>query len=107
MCKEAEVEDGGPTPRNQPPGGGSEREPEEKENRRQRKGRKGRKSADAGVSKWPPGEKESAKGGEEEITQPVLFSYPLPRQVKRLSVTAATTPTSCFRVREATYVRGR
>lgn len=81
MCKEAEVEDSGPTPRNQPPGGGSKREPEEKENRRRRKARK---SADAGVSKWPPGEKESAKGGEEEITQPVLFSYPLPRQVKRL-----------------------
>lgn len=57
MCKEAEVEDSGPTPRNQPPGCGSERETEEKENRRRRKGRK---SADAGVSKWSPGKKESA-----------------------------------------------
>lgn len=84
MCKEAEVEDSGPIPRNQPSGCGSEREQEEKENRRRGKRRK---SADAGVSKWPPGEKESGQGGEEEITQPVLFSYPPPWQVKRLSVT--------------------
>lgn len=106
MCKEAEVEDGGPAPRNQPPGCGSEREPEEEEENRRR--RKGSKSADAGVSTWPLGEKKSAKGGEEEIAQPVLFSYQLPRQVKRLSVTTVTTPTSCFRVWEANiYVRGR
>lgn len=79
MCKEAEAEDSGPTPRDQPQGCGRKREAEEKEKRRRRK------TADAGVSKWPLGETKSAEGGEEEITQPVLFSYQLPRQVKRLS----------------------
>lgn len=88
MCKEAEVEDSDPKPHNQRCG--SEREPEEKK-KRGRKERRGRRGADAGVSKWPPGKKESAKGGEEEITQPVLFSHPLPPQVKRLSVTMVTT----------------
>lgn len=81
MCKEAEAEDSGPTPRDQPQGCGRKREPEEKEKRRRRK----TETADAGVSKWPLGETKSAEGGEEEITQPVLFSYQLPRQVKRLS----------------------
>lgn len=80
MCEEAEAEDGGPPPRSEPPGGGHEREQEREEERR----RRGRR-ANAGVSKWPPGEEESTESGEKEITQLVLFSHPLPAQIERLS----------------------
>ncbi|KAL7399653.1 hypothetical protein ABVT39_028019 [Epinephelus coioides] len=55
----------------EPPGGGREREQEREEERRR---------ANADVSKWPPSEEESTESGEEETTQPVLFSHPLPPQ---------------------------
>lgn len=77
-CEEAEAKDSGAPPCRHPPGGSSEREQEREEERR----RSGR--ANAGVSKRPPGEEESTESGEEEITQPVLFSHPLPTQVGTL-----------------------
>lgn len=73
------MQDGGPSTHCEPPGGASKKEQEE-ERRRRRWWR-----ANAGLSKWPPGEEESTKSREEEITQPLLFSHPLPWQVERLA----------------------
>lgn len=77
-CEEADAQDGGPSSHHKPSGGTSKREQEREEERRR---------SNAGVSKWPPGEEESTESREEEITQPVLFSHPLPRQVERLTHT--------------------